>query len=448
VSDPSVVSLVHLGCARNLIDSELILGRLSEEGLMVSGGLEGAGTVVINTCSFIGPARAESEAAIAEQLERKASGEIERVVVAGCLVQRYRRGLLESFPSVDLFAEISDYRGLAKSIAELAQGRSAPAYLEAGGLRAPEREAARLLATPRSYSNLRISHGCDHDCSFCTIPSIRGPHRSKRLVDLVSEAEELVSAGVSELILVAEDSTAWGRDMGLELPQLVEALAETDGVRRVRIMYAYPNRFPWELAPLLRDHPNVATYLDIPVQHAATSMLRGMRRAGSGEVVKKTLARLQEEIPELTIRTTLLLGFPGETEEDVEEVIDLIQTHRLSRVGAFTFSPEEGTPAWELEDRVPPEVAEERHTAVLAARDAVLEEVQMGRVGERFEVIVDEGSERTGSAIARAEWDAPEVDLFASVEAPDLSAGDIIQVEAVGLDEECNHICQVVEESA
>ena len=236
--------------------------------------------------------------------------------------------------------------------------------------------------------------------------------------------------------------------MGLELPQLVEALAETDGVRRVRVMYAYPNRFPWELAPLLRDHPNVATYLDIPVQHAATSMLRGMRRAGSGEVVKKTLARLQEEVPELTIRTTLLLGFPGETEEDVEEVIDLIRTHRLSRVGAFTFSPEEGTPAWELEGRVPPEVAEERHAAVLAARDAVLEEVQMGRVGERFEVIVDEGSERIGSAIARAEWDAPEVDLFASVEAPDLSAGDIIQVEAVGLDEQCNHICQVVGGSA
>ena len=448
MSDPSVVSLVHLGCARNLIDSELILGRLSEEGLMVSGGLEGAGTVVINTCSFIGPARAESEAAISEQLERKASGEIERVVVAGCLVQRYKRGLLESFPAVDLFAEISDYRGLAKSIATLATGGSSPAYLEAGGLRAPDREAARLLATPRSYSNVRISHGCDHDCSFCTIPSIRGPHRSKRLVDLVSEAEELVSAGVRELVLVAEDSTAWGRDMGLELPQLVEALAETDGVHRVRVMYAYPNRFPWELTPLLREHPNVATYLDIPIQHAATPMLRGMRRAGSGEVVKKTLARLQEEVPGITIRTTLLMGFPGETEEDVEEVINLVQDHRLSRVGAFTFSPEEDTAAFDLEGRVPVEVAEERHAAVLEARDAVLEETQMGRVGERFEVIVDEGSERTGSAIARAEWDAPEVDLYARIEAPGLSAGDIVEVEAVGLDEECNLICELTEEPA
>jgi ribosomal protein S12 methylthiotransferase len=447
VSDPSVVSLVHLGCARNLIDSELILGRLTEEGLMVSGGLEGAGTVVINTCSFIGPAKAESEAAITEQLERKANGEIERVVVAGCLVQRYKRNLLETFPSVDLFAEISDYRGLAKSIAELAQGRSAPAYLEAGGLRAPDREAARLLATPRSYAYLRISHGCDHDCSFCTIPSIRGPHRSKRLVDLVSEAEELVSAGVRELVLVAEDSTAWGRDMGLELPQLVEALAETDGVHRVRVMYAYPNRFPWELATLLREHPKVATYLDIPVQHAATSMLRGMRRAGSGEVVKKTLARLQEEVPDITIRTTLLMGFPGETDEDVEEVIKLVQDHRLSRVGAFTFSPEEGTHAFELEGQVPVEVAEERHSAVLEARDAVLEDVQMDRVGERFEVIVDEGSERTGSAVARAEWDAPEVDLCVRIESPGLSAGDIVDVEAVGLDEECNLVCQIVEES-
>ena len=447
VSDPSVVSLIHLGCARNLIDSELILGRLSEEGLMVSGELEGAGTVVINTCSFIGPARAESEAAITEQLERKASGEIERVVVAGCLVQRYRRSLVESFPAVDLFAEISDYRGLASAIADMSAGRAAPAYLEAGGLRAPARDAARLLATPRSYAYLRISHGCDHECSFCTIPSIRGPHRSKRLVDLVSEAEELVSAGVRELVLVAEDSTAWGRDMDLELPQLVEALAETEGVSRVRVMYAYPNRFPWELAPLLRDHPNVATYLDIPVQHAATPILRAMRRAGSGDVVKRTLARLQEEVPGITIRTTLLMGFPGETDADVEETIHLVREHRLSRVGAFTFSPEEGTHAATLEDQVPPEVALERHAAVLEARDAVLGEVQGGRVGERFDVIVDEGAERTGSAVARAEWDAPEVDLIACVEAEGLSAGDIVQVEATGLDEECNLVCQLVEDS-
>jgi ribosomal protein S12 methylthiotransferase len=447
LSDPSVVSLVHLGCARNLIDSELILGRLSEEGLMVSGGLEGAGTVVINTCSFIGPARQESEDAIRAQLERKASGEIERVVVAGCLVQRYRRGLQESFPAVDLFAEISDYRGLAKAIADMAGGRSAPAYLEAGGLRGPERDGARLLSTPRSYAYLRISHGCDHECSFCTIPSIRGPHRSKRLVDLVSEAEELVDAGVCELVLVAEDSTAWGRDMELELPQLVEALAEVKGLVRLRVMYAYPNRFPWELTELLREHPKVASYLDIPIQHAATPILRAMRRAGSGEVVKRTLARLQEEVPEITIRTTLLMGFPGETDEDVEEVIDLVREYRLSRVGAFTFSAEEGTHAMGLEGHVPGEVAQERHAAVLAARDDVLEEVQMGRVGEHFDVIVDEGSERTGRAIARAEWDAPEVDLIASIEADGLVAGDVLRVEAIGLDEECNHVCHLVEES-
>ena len=248
-------------------------------------------------------------------------------------------------------------------------------------------------------------------------------------------------------MLVAEDSTAWGRDMDLELPQLVEALAETEGVARVRIMYAYPNRFPWELTPLLRDHPNVATYLDIPIQHAATPMLRAMRRAGSGDVVKRTLSRLQEEVPGITIRTTLLMGFPGETEADVEETITLVREHRLSRVGAFTFSPEEGTLAASLEDPVPTEVAEERHAAVLEARDAVLEETQGARVGERFEVIVDEGSERTGTAIARAEWDAPEVDLFARIEAEGLSAGDIVEVEAVGLDDHCNHVCELREVS-
>jgi ribosomal protein S12 methylthiotransferase len=443
VIDPKTVSLIHLGCARNLIDSELILGRMAEEGLLVTGDPEVAGTVVINTCSFIGPAEKESSDTIRAQLERKARGELENVVVAGCLVQRYRRKLQERFPRVDLFAEISDYRELAGSIRRLSEGDRVPRYLEGPVEREPDREGARLLATPSSYSYLRISHGCDHKCTFCTIPSIRGGHRSKSIESLCSEAEELVAAGARELVLVAEDSTAWGRDIGKRLPELVEALAETEGLHWLRLMYAYPNDFPWELTTLLREHDRVATYLDIPVQHAATGVLRSMARAGTGDQVRRLLDRLHDEVPDITVRTTLLMGFPGETEQDADEVLELLRAYRLTRVGAFVYSPEAGTPSFELEGRVPEEEALARHARVLELRDTLLAHEQEGRIGEEIEVLVDESSPH-GGVIGRTERDAPEVDLIVRIEGGDAQPGELLRTQAVGLDQEFNLVCSPV----
>jgi ribosomal protein S12 methylthiotransferase len=439
----SVVSLVHLGCARNLIDSELILGRMAEQGLAISGDASQAGTVVLNTCSFIGPAREESYANIRELLERKQRGEIERVVVAGCLVQRYKRDLARDFPAVDLFAEISDGRELARRIRQMADGRKFESYLESPGLREAERDGARLLATPGSFAYLRISHGCDHTCSFCAIPSIRGPHRSKRPSDLVSEARELIDAGVKELVLVAEDSTAWGRDLGLELPALVETLAELEGDHRLRVMYAYPNRFPWELTRLLREHPRVLPYLDIPMQHIATSVLRAMRRAGSGDQVRRILDRLLEEVPKITLRTTMLFGFPGETDADAEEALAFVRAYRLGRLGAFTYSPEEGTPGFALEHDVPEQVAIERRDAVLAVRDEVLEASQRALVGSTIEVLIDEAHAggRTPHAVGRTDMDAPEVDLIARLRGVDAAVGERVQVRVEELDSQFNLMC-------
>lgn len=439
---PAVVSLVHLGCARNLIDSELILGRMAEEGLIVSGDPAAADTIVLNTCSFIGPAREESESRIRELLRKKRSGEIQRVVVAGCLVQRFQRDLEKRFPGVDVFAEISDGRELARAIRKLTEGKRVNRYLESPGLREPARDAARLLSTPGSYAYLRISHGCDHTCSFCAIPSIRGPHRSKRPDDVLDEARELIGAGVKELVLVAEDSTAWGRDMGLELPHLVEALAELDGDHRVRVMYAYPNRFPWELARLLREHPRVVPYLDVPVQHIATPVLRAMRRAGSGDQVRRLLDRLRAEVPRITLRTTVLLGFPGETDADAAELAEFVRAYELGRLGAFTYSPEEGTSGFALEGRVDESVAQRRLQEVLAARDDVLRRTQESLVGTELEVLIDEvaGPEATG----RSAMDAPEVDLLARVRGGKLRVGDRAQVRVEGLDEEYNVRCKRV----
>jgi ribosomal protein S12 methylthiotransferase len=440
VSEPTIVSLVHLGCARNLIDSEVMLARMAEQGCVVSGTLEGAEVGIVNTCSFIGPARAESEATIRDLVARKRRGELRAVVVAGCLVQRYRHALLGRFPEVDLFAEISDYSALAVAVRALEGKRVGPRYLAAGGLREPEREGARLLSTPRSYSYLRISHGCDHTCAFCAIPAIRGPHRSKSLAVVQDEARELIGAGVKELVLVAEDSTAWGRELGLELPALIEALAELEGEHRVRIMYAYPHRFPWGLVPLLRDHPRVVKYLDVPVQHAATPVLRAMRRAGSGEAVRAILDRLLAEVPGITLRTTFLLGYPGETEEDVEELVEFVRFFRLGRFGAFPYSPEEGTHGATLSERVPEEVVEGRIARLLEAREVNLRASQAALVGSTLEVLVDElHGER---AVARAEMDAPEVDLVAEVQGCRAAVGSRIQVEVRELDPHLNLVCR------
>jgi ribosomal protein S12 methylthiotransferase len=439
-----LVSLVHLGCARNLIDSELILGRMAEEGLVVTDDPSHAQTVVLNTCSFIGPARDESEGAIRALLSRKKRGEIERVVVAGCLVQRYKHGLEQQFPDVDLFAEISDYKALARAVREISEGEAVPKYLAGPLLREAEREGARLLSTPRSYAYLRISHGCDHTCSFCAIPSIRGPHRSKPLDAVVSEAGELVSSGVRELVLVAEDSTAWGRDIGLELPALVEGLANVEGVERVRLMYAYPNRFPWDLTPLLRDHPHVVPYLDIPVQHIATPVLRAMRRAGSGDQVRKILDRLKEEVPGITLRTTVLVGFPGETDQDAAELVDFVAEYGLGRLGAFTYSPEQGTPGFELEGRVSADVAQARYRAVLDARDKALRASQRALIGKEIDVLIDESGVDRKGAVGRTAMDAPEVDLVAAVQGSRADVGDTVRVRVESIDAESNLVCRAV----
>ncbi|MGB0331006.1 MAG: 30S ribosomal protein S12 methylthiotransferase RimO [Planctomycetota bacterium] len=440
------VALIHLGCARNLIDSELILGRMAEEGLVVTGDPSEAHTVVLNTCSFIGPAREESRGAIRDLVERKQAGDLGAVVVAGCLVQRYRRTLERQYPDVDMFAEISDYRALARNIRSMSEGEKHQRYLEGPGLREPRREGARLLATPGSYAYLRISHGCDHTCSFCAIPSIRGPHRSKRPSAVLEEAEELIAAGVKELVLVAEDSTAWGRDLGTELPALVESLADLDGDARLRVMYAYPNRFPWDLAPLLAEHPKVLPYLDIPVQHAATPVLRAMRRAGSGDQVRRTLDRLRTEVPDLTLRTTVLLGFPGETDQDAQEVVDLVRDFGLSRVGAFTYSPEEGTPGFGLGGSVPEDVAMSRRDAVLAERDAQLSRTQSEAIGTEVEVLVDEPPDPDGGVIVgRSVHDAPEVDMVTFAEAPEAAVGDRIRVRVEATDGEHNWIATQVD---
>lgn len=446
MSNQSAVSLVHLGCARNLIDSELMLARFAEAGLAISGDDRGVDAIVLNTCSFIGPAREESESAMRDLIARKKSGEIRAVVVAGCMVQRYARDLQKRFPDIDLFSEISDYSALATSLATLLDGGEIDPYIASerpGG----EREGSRLLATPQSYAYLRISHGCDHVCSFCAIPGIRGKHRSKDAAGVVAEARDLIRGGVGELLLVAEDSTAWGRENGNDLSLLVRELADIELTNEeldagadpdfgMRIMYAYPNNFPSGVLDLMRDHPRVLPYLDIPVQHIASGVLKSMRRAGNGNVVRRTLDRIREVVPDVTLRSTLLVGFPGETEADAEELVDFVREYRLGRMGVFTYSPEEGTTGYDLPGRIPAPEAERRRRAVLEARDDVLRTDQALFIGKELEVLIDEVHETR--VVGHTIMDAPEVDPLAIIEGVQVAAGSRLPMRVSGVDDEFN----------
>lgn len=430
------VALVHLGCARNLIDSENILGRLGSEGFLLTGDVGAADVAVLNTCSFIGDARDESEAAIGELLDLKSQGSLRSVIVAGCLPEKFLPEIEARFPDVDAFLGLSDYSNIARIVEDALRGRKV--RVDSGG-RAPQGqgELLRLLQTPRSYAYLRPSHGCDHKCAFCIIPAIRGRQSSKPVATVVSEVEQLVAQGVREVVMVAEDTTGYGTDGGAgdaRLPELVEAMAQVDGLRWLRLMYAYPNSFPWRLTEVMNAHDNVVPYLDIPMQHISTQVLKRMRRGGSSDSVRRILNRLREEVPGITLRSTVLVGHPGEGEAEFTELLDFLDEFRIDRVGAFAYSPERGTPAGVDEDRCSAEEAMQRQALVMQLQSQIHAELQLQRVGQTCEVLIDESE--GDWAIGRSHSDAPEVDSIIRIHDPrhNLSTGSMLQARITAAD--------------
>jgi ribosomal protein S12 methylthiotransferase len=424
------VALVHLGCARNLIDSENILGRLGAEGFTLTGEVEAADVAVLNTCSFIGPARQESEAAIEDLLDAKANGKLRSIIVAGCLPEKFRPEIEQRYPEVDAFLGLSDYSNIARIVEEVLRGRK---VREQSGGRAPQGqgELLRLLQTPRSYAYLRPSHGCDHKCAFCIIPAIRGRQSSKPVETVVLETENLVQQGVREIVMVAEDTTGYGVDVGPNaprLPDLVEQMAAVDDLRWLRVMYAYPNAFPWRLTEVMNACPNVVPYLDIPIQHIATPVLKRMKRGGNSDSVRRTLTRLREEVPGITLRTTVLVGHPGENEAEFQQLLDFLEEFRIDRLGAFAYSPESGTPAGDDLDRCSAEEGLERQGRLMELQARIHADLQAERVGQTCQVLVDES---VGDyAFARSESDAPEVDSVIRIHDPQhsWSTGSMLKV--------------------
>jgi len=432
------VCLISLGCARNLVDSEVVLGHAVEQGFLVTEDPEDADVAIVNTCGFIEQAKQESIDTILSVCRLKAEGSLKGVIALGCLTQRYGTELGTELPEVDAILGISDYSGVPQIVRQLVNGskRRWSATVDGGKPKTSRSDSNRVLLTPRSYAYLRISEGCDHTCTFCAIPGMRGKNRSKPMDVLVEETQGLAAAGVKEIVVVAEDSTAYGLDLlrKRQLAQLLQRLGEVDGIEWIRVMYAYPHTVDRELTRVLRENEKLVPYLDIPIQHVSGPMLRAMKRGVSSEQVAEILWRLRDEVPGIAVRSTYIVGFPGETEADFEQLLQFTAAYRFERLGVFTWSPEEGTPAFDLPDRVAPDVAEQRRAALMALQKGILDAHNQALLGTSQRVLVD-GRLDAGTVVARTTADAPEIDCRVLLPGAEIEAGAMVDVRITGVDD-------------
>jgi ribosomal protein S12 methylthiotransferase len=423
------IGVISLGCPKNLVDTEVMLGLLTGAGHHITPDEHAAEAIIVNTCCFIAPAREEATQAVRDALGMKERGSCRLVIIAGCWPQREGARLLEEFPGVDALVAVNDVPRIAEVIEELesrgehtrgpacraptqmAEKRgsllrvSPPEYLYRG-------ETPRLLATPPWTAYLKIAEGCDHRCAFCVIPQIRGRFRSRTIESLAAEACDLARRGVKELNLIAQDTTCYGRDLygRPRICDLLRALAAIDGIRWLRLMYCYPTGIDGELISLLRDEPKLCKYVDLPVQHGQRGILRAMRRPASGERYLELVTRLRERVPGIAVRTSILVGFPGETDPDFEALLDFLTAAQFDRAGAFVYSPERGTPAATMPDQVAPEVARERYRRVMGLQQRISLERNRGWVGSEVDVLIEAPAEPPFSWAGRTQRDAPQID--------------------------------------
>ncbi len=405
------VGMVSLGCPKNLVDSEVMLGTLEGRGFALTSDPAEADVVVVNTCTFIGPAREESVKTILEMAALKTEGRCRRLVVAGCMVQAHHDELKAEIPEIDALVGLNDIERIAEACALEAGARfeasqSVATYLY--GAASPRR-----LATPGYSAYLKISEGCDHTCSFCAIPSFRGAQRSRPIDSIVEEARRLASAGVVEINLIAQDTTDYGADLrdGTTPAALLRAFDAVEGLKWVRVMYAYPNRVTPEFVDALASGRRIARYLDLPLQHADPGMLRAMRRGGSGASHLRLLETLRARVPGIALRSTFIVGFPGESDAQFDALARFVEEAALDHLGVFTYSEEKGTPAAALADDVPPAAKEERKARLMEIQERQLERRRRDLVGRTVEVLVEGPHEESDLLLAgRTEGQAPEID--------------------------------------
>ncbi|MBU3678719.1 MAG: 30S ribosomal protein S12 methylthiotransferase RimO [Candidatus Kapabacteria bacterium] len=409
------VHILTLGCSKNTVDSETLAGHLKANSLELAADVDDADTLVINTCGFIDQAKEESVNAILEAAKLRSSGKLKQLVVAGCLSERYGDDLRREIPEVDHFFGTEAYEKIIKAISPDLK------YTLLG---------ERILTSPVPYAYLKISEGCDHPCSFCAIPVMRGTHRSIDPDTLLTSARSLVAQGAKELVLVAQDLTYYGMDIDgkRSLATLLERLAGESGAEWIRCMYAYPSHFPKDVLTVIRDTPNICTYLDMPLQHASTQVLKNMRRGITRRTTEELLDEIRQTVPDIVLRSTFIVGYPSETEADVDELEEFITQQRFQRLGVFTYSQEDDTYAYILGDPIPTEVKEQRRARIMEAQRQISYDANQMRIGKTLRVLIEE--EVSGEWRGRSEADAPEVDneVYVRSDVP-LAVGDFVTVE-------------------
>lgn len=409
------INVVTLGCSKNVYDSEVLMGQLRANNKEVVHEEEG-NVVVINTCGFIANAKEESVNTILEYVQKKEAGAVDKVFVTGCLSERYKPDLEKEIPNVDEYFGTSDLPNLLKAL---------------GADYKHELLGERLTTTPKNYAYLKIAEGCDRPCSFCAIPLMRGKHKSTPIEALVTEAEKLAAKGVKELILIAQDLTYYGLDLYKKrnLAELLQALVQVEGIEWIRLHYAFPTGFPMDVLEVMRNEPKVCNYIDIPLQHISDAILKSMRRGTTQAKTTKLLQDFREAVPGMTIRTTLIVGYPGETEADFEILKNWVKEMRFERLGCFTYSHEENTHAYTLEDDVPEETKQQRANEIMEIQSQISWELNQGKIGKTFRCIIDrkEGNYFVG----RTEHDSPDVDNEVLIDAAQhyVKVGEFVDIE-------------------
>ena len=430
------IFFVSLGCDKNLVDSEMMITSLRKNGFVLTDDIEDADVIVVNTCCFIGDAKEESINTLIEMGGYK-EGRCKLLVAAGCLAQRYHNEIKEDIPEVDLIVGTMGYEDLSEKINEALGGKGVLESLKDIDY-LPTPLTDRDSMSGGYYAYLKIAEGCDKCCTYCVIPKVRGHYRSVPMDNLIAQAKHLVANGAKELILVAQETTLYGKDIYGEksLPKLLEELSKIDELKWIRILYCYPEEITDELISAIKNLPKVCHYLDMPIQHGSDDVLRRMGRWTNREQIEKTVAKLREEIPDIALRTTLITGFPGETEDDFEQVKEFVKKMEFDRLGVFTYSREEDTPAAEMAGQIDEEVKEARRDEIMQIQQDIAFDKSNSRVGEIYEVMIEGRLPDEGVYIARTYMDAPDVDGYVFIQSDyNLDSGDFVKVEVTRSDE-------------
>ena len=426
------VSFVSLGCDKNRVNTEQMMALCLQAGITVQEDCPGSDVVVINTCGFIDSAKSEAIDTILSAAQLKDAGEIQKILVTGCLSQRYQADILEELPEIDGIMGTGCFGDIVPALEQVMEGRECRHFADING---PVEELPRVLSTPRHYAYLRIAEGCSNRCAYCVIPSLRGNYRSRRMEDILEEARGLAESGVKELNLVAQDTTKYGQDLYGEysLDKLLTELCKIDGFHWIRVLYGYPDRVTDGLLEVMAREPKVVKYIDLPLQHASGRVLKEMNRKGDFDSLCALMQRIRDKVPGVVLRTTLIAGFPGETEEDFEQLCKFVRTVRFERLGCFAYSQEEDTPAGEREDQLDPELRMHRADLIMEEQMDIAFEKGRELIGQKMEVLVEGYDEDQQMYYGRSYMDAPDIDTRVSflTEREEVRPGEFIWVEVL-----------------